>query len=153
MRKGRHPRGDRSHGVIESRRFISPTSCEGTDVTRSTIRRHDGWCWFFWAVDHCVSEVVGWHVAKKGDRWASSEPIRQGVRTYIERLRLTKIALGLEATTRLGSPVHRTPVRMANSPGSAYARRHSYVGEPECTGVIDRFIRYVEGRVPLPARL
>ena len=25
----------------------------------------------FVAVDHCVSDVVGWHVAKKGDRWAA----------------------------------------------------------------------------------
>ena len=23
-----------------------------------------GWCWFFAAVDHCASDVVGWHVAK-----------------------------------------------------------------------------------------
>jgi len=26
---------------------------------------------FFGAIDHCV-ELVGWHVAKIGDRWASS---------------------------------------------------------------------------------
>ena len=39
------------------------------------IRRE---CWFFAAVDHCASDVVGWHVAKKGDRWAALEPVRQG---------------------------------------------------------------------------
>ncbi len=42
--------------------------------------QQDGWCWFFGAVDHYTNEVVGWHVAKLGDRWAALEPIRQGVR-------------------------------------------------------------------------
>ena len=50
--------------------------------------------WFFGAIDHCVTDVVGWHVAKKGDRWAALEPIRQGVRTHMDGF-APKIALGL----------------------------------------------------------
>src|SRR6266568_766545 len=34
----------------------------------------------FGAIDHAVDEIVGWHTAKIGDRWAALEPIRQGVR-------------------------------------------------------------------------
>jgi putative transposase len=51
----------------------------GTDATRF-YTEEDGWCWFFGAIDHCVDELVGWHTAKIGDRWAALEPLRQGVR-------------------------------------------------------------------------
>jgi putative transposase len=27
-----------------------------------------------------TDELLGWHVVKRGDRWAALEPIRQGVR-------------------------------------------------------------------------
>ena len=91
VRQGRHPRGDRSHsGRITT---DTPNELWGTDATRFYTKA-DGWCWFFGAVDHCVSDVVGWHVAKKGDRWAALEPIRQGVRTYMDGY-APKIALGL----------------------------------------------------------
>ncbi len=65
VRKGRHPRGDRSHsGRITT---DTPNELWGTDATRFYTKA-DGWCWFFGAVDHCVSDVVGWHVAKKPSR-------------------------------------------------------------------------------------
>jgi hypothetical protein len=74
VRQGR-PHGDRSHsGTIITQR---PDELWGTDATRF-YTRHNGWCWFFGAIDHCVGDVVGWHVAQKGDRWAALEPIRQG---------------------------------------------------------------------------
>ena len=38
------------------------------------------WCWFFGTIDHHTDELLGWHVAKLGDRWAALEPIRQGAR-------------------------------------------------------------------------
>ena len=91
VRRGKHPRGDRSH----SGRITTdvPNELWGTDATRC-YTKEDGWCWFFVAVDHCVTDVVGWHVAKKGDRWAALEPIRQGVRTHMDGY-APKIALGL----------------------------------------------------------
>jgi len=56
----------------------------GTDVTRFHTDE-DGWCWFFGAIDHCVDQLVGWHTAKIGDRWAALEPLRQGVRHVFGR--------------------------------------------------------------------
>ena len=35
---------------------------------------------FFGAIDHGIDELLGWPVAKLGDRGAALEPIRQGVR-------------------------------------------------------------------------
>ncbi len=79
VRRG-HPRGDRSHsGRITT---DAPNELWGTDATRFYTKA-DGWCWFFVALDHCVGDVVGWHVARKGDRWAALEPVRQGVRTHM----------------------------------------------------------------------
>jgi transposase InsO family protein len=71
-----HQHGDRAHrGTIVTDR---PDELWGTDATKFYTRQQ-GWCWFFAAIDHCTDEIVGWHVAKRGDRWAALEPIRQGV--------------------------------------------------------------------------
>ncbi len=70
-----------------------PDELWGTDATRF-YTRENGWCWFFGAIDHCCDDVVGWHVTKKGDRWAALEPIRQGVKTNFGDYE-KKIALGL----------------------------------------------------------
>jgi putative transposase len=56
-----------------------PDEMWGTDATRFYTEA-DGWSWFFGAIDHHLDELVGWHVAKLGDRWAALEPLRQGVR-------------------------------------------------------------------------
>jgi putative transposase len=84
----------RAHGLLAPRRLGPPNGNPahdgtiitdrpdvmwGTDATRFYTER-DGWCWFFGAIDHHLDEVVGWHTAKVGDRWAALEPIRQGVR-------------------------------------------------------------------------
>jgi putative transposase len=62
------PNGDPAHaGTITTTR---PDEMWGTDATRFYTAA-DGWCWFFGAIDHCVDELVGWHTAKIGDRWAA----------------------------------------------------------------------------------
>jgi hypothetical protein len=76
-RRSGPPNGDPAHaGTIVTTR---PNEMWGTDATRF-YTEDDGWCWFFGTIDHCGDDIVGWHVAKRGDRWAALEPIRQGVR-------------------------------------------------------------------------
>lgn len=71
------PNWDPAHaGTIITTR---PNAMWGTDAPRF-YTEHDGWCCFFGAIDHSSDDLVGWHVAKLGDRWAAPEPIRQGVR-------------------------------------------------------------------------
>jgi putative transposase len=77
----------------------------------------------------------GWHTAKIGDRWAALAPLHQGVRHVFGRF-AKDVARGLrlrcdwgpqyiaDAWIKLGMTI--TP---------------SYVGEPECNGVIERFMR------------
>jgi transposase InsO family protein len=63
------PNGDPAHaGTITTTR---PDEMWGSDATRFYTEA-EGWCWFFGAIDHYHDELVGWHVAKLGDRWAAS---------------------------------------------------------------------------------
>ena len=132
----RHERGDRSHsGTI---RTEHPDELWGTDATRFWTEE-DGWCWFFGAMDHCTDEIVGHHVAKKGDRWAALEPIRQGVRRHFGGF-APKIALGLGLRHDWGP---QYTARQFNAELKWLGIRDSpaFVGEPECNGLIERFMR------------
>jgi transposase InsO family protein len=101
--------------------------------------RRDGWCWFFGAIDHCVEDVVGWHVAKVGDRWAALEPIRQGVqRTH--GAYVPKIALGLGLRMDWG-PQYTAHQFLGELRWLGIRPSPSYVGEPECNGIMERWIR------------
>jgi transposase InsO family protein len=144
MREGRllaptrhgHEHGDRTHaGTIITHR---PDELWGTDATLFSTRR-DGWCWFFGAIDHCVEDVVGWHVAKVGDRWAALEPIRQGVqRTHGDYA--PKIALGLGLRMDRG-PQYTAHQVLGELRWLGIRPTPSYVGEPECNGIMERWIR------------
>ena len=135
VRRGR-PRGDRSHGGRI--RTDRPDELWGTDAARF-FTRVEGWCWFFGAVDHCVTDVVGWHVAKKGDRWAALEPVRQGVRAHMGGF-AKAIAAGLGLRHDWGSQ-YRARAFQAEIGWLGIRSTPAYVGEPECNGVVERFIR------------
>ena len=147
VRRG-HPRGDRSHsGSIRTER---PNELWGTDATRFYTKA-DGWCWFFGAVDHCVSDVVGWHVAKKGDRWAALEPIRQGVKAFMDGY-APKIALGLGLRHDWGAQYTAHQFQ-----GESQVARHPLDGLLRGGARVQRRRRAVhedaEGGMSLPARL
>jgi putative transposase len=132
----RHVHGDRAHeGTI---RTGKPNELWGTDATRFYTRR-DGWCWFFGAIDHCVEDVVGWHVAKIGDRWAALEPIRQGVQAHVGDY-APKIALGLGLRHDWG-PQYTADQFLGELRWLGIRSTPAYVGEPECNGIIERWIR------------
>ena len=147
VRRG-HPRGDRSHGGrIRTER---PDELWGTDAARFRTRV-EGWCWFFGAVDHCVTDVVGWHVAKKGDRWAALEPVRQGVRTHMGGF-AKAVAAGLGLRHDWGSQYRSRGVpggdQVARDPLDARVRRRARVQRRR--GAVHP---YAEGGVHIPPRL
>ena len=128
--------GDRSHeGRIQTDR---PNELWGADAARFYTRQ-DGWCWFFGAIDHCSEDVVGWHVAKRGDRWAALEPIRQGIRAHYQHY-ATKIALGLGLRHDWG-PQYCAHQFLGELRWLGMTSTPSYVGEPECNGIMERWIR------------
>ena len=97
----------------------------------------DGWCWFFGAIDHCVEDIVGWHMAKIGDRWAALEPIRQGVRTHLGGF-VAKIALGL-GLRHDWAPQYTARQFAAELRWLGIRSTPAYVGEPECNGIIEAY--------------
>jgi transposase InsO family protein len=130
------PNGDPAHaGTITTTR---PDEMWGTDATRF-YTEEDGWCWFFGAIDHCVDELVGWHTAKIGDRWAALEPLRQGVRHVFGRF-AKDVARGLRLRCDWG-PQYIADAWINEVKWLGMTITPSYVGEPECNGVIERFMR------------
>jgi transposase InsO family protein len=130
------PNGDPAHaGTIITER---PNEMWGTDATRFYTEQ-DGWCWFFGAIDHFSDDVVGWHVAKIGDRWAALEPLRQGAREIFGAVR-KDAARGVKIRCDWG-PQYIADAWITEVKWLGMTITPSYVGEPECNGVIERFIR------------
>ena len=131
----RHRRRERPHtGTITT---TAPNRRWGTDATMAWTRQ-DGWVWVFVAVDHYSAEA--WcHVAKVGDRFSALQPIYDAV---------------IDRFGHLGPDVARG-LKLRHDWGSQYRAHHfvgsiawlgieddaAYVGEPECNGVAERFVR------------
>jgi len=143
----------RAHGLLAPRRLGPPNGNPahdgtiitdrpdvmwGTDATRFYTER-EGWGWFFGAIDHHLDEVVGWHTAKLGDRWAALEPIRQGVRHAFGRFG-KEVARGLAIRCDWG-PQYIADAWINEVKWLGCTISPSYVGEPECNGVAERFMR------------
>ena len=130
------PNGNPAHdGTIITTR---PNAMWGTDATRFYTEQ-DGWCWFFGAIDHYSDDLVGWHVAKIGDRWAALEPLRQGAREVLGGVR-KDAARGVKIRCDWG-PQYIADAWIAEVKWLGMTITPSYVGEPQCNGVIERFIR------------
>jgi putative transposase len=130
------PNGNPAHdGTIITTR---PDEMWGTDATRFYTEA-DGWCWFFGAIDHHLDELVGWHVAKLGDRWAALEPLRQGVRHAFGAFG-KDMARGLAVRCDWG-PQYIADAWINEVKWLGMTISPSYVGEPECNGVMERWIR------------
>ncbi len=72
-----HAHGPKAHdGTITT---AAPDVMWGTDMT-ATMTVGEGAAVVFVAVDHCTTECIGLHAAKRGNRFEALEPIRQGVR-------------------------------------------------------------------------
>ncbi len=119
----------------------APNLMWGTDGVR-VFTVDDGWGWIFTAVEHWNAECVGWHVCKRGDRFAALQPISMGL-------------AGLYGSTAAGA-ARGLALRMDH--GSQYLSDHftnqikfwgiqpsyAFVAEPQTNGVAERF-NHAEG--------
>ena len=99
----------------------------------------------FVAVDHCTTECIGLHAAKRGNRFEALEPIRQGVRARFGGIG-DGVARGLRLRHDHGSNYLADDFQqevaffgIESSP--------SFVREPEGNGVAERFIRTLKENV------
>lgn len=125
---------DHSGSIVAER----PNQIWGTDATAAFTRR-DGRVTIFLAVDHCSSDCLGIHAAKKGTRFEALEPIRQGVRDYCGGF-AEAVAVGIKLRHDHGSQFmaddYQQEVRFLGLESSP-----AFVRQPECNGCAERFIR------------
>ena len=93
----------------------------------------------FVAVDHCTTECVGLHAAKKATRFEALEPLRQGVRYYCGGFR-AGAAAGIRNRHDHGSQ-YMSEDYQAEIAFLGMASSPSFVRQPECNGCVERFIR------------
>jgi putative transposase len=127
--------GPRAHdGTIRTERV---DAMWGTDLT-STMTG-EGQASIFVTVDHCSTECVGIHAARRATRFEALEPLRQGVRACFGAFG-AGVAGGLELRHDHGSQFVADDYQrelaflgIASSP--------AFVREPEGNGCVERFIR------------
>ena len=137
------PHGPKAHdGTIRTERV---DEMWGTDLT-STLTG-EGQASIFVTVDHCSTECLGIHAARRATRFEALEPLRQGVRACFGAF-AEGIAGGLKLRHDHGSQFVADDYQrelaflgIASSP--------AFVREPEGNGCVERFIRTLQGEPAL----
>ena len=94
------PKAENPHtGTIITAR---PNEVWASDHTM-TATVEEGQVTVFVAVDHCTTECVGLHAAKKATRFEALEPLRQGVRDYCGGFRAGRLRASVTGTTTVAS--------------------------------------------------
>ena len=129
------PHGPRAHdGIIRTERG---DTMWGTDLT-STMTG-EGQASIFVTVDHCSTECVGIHAARRATRFEALEPLRQGVRACFGAFG-AGVAGGLELRHDHGSQFvaddYQGELAFLGIDSSP-----AFVREPEGNGCVERFIR------------
>ena len=110
----------------------------GTDFT-TTQTIEDGQVAVFVAIDHCTTEGVGIHAAKKANRFEALEPIRQGVRTHFggyDRDAAKGLKVRHDNGTQYIADAFQTELKWLGIEASP-----AFVRAPEGNGCAERFIR------------
>ncbi len=130
------PKAENPHaGTIVTER---PNEMWAADHT-ATVTVEEGQVTVFVAVDHCTTECVGIHAAKRATRFEALEPIRQAVRDYCGGFR-ADAAAGIQLRHDWGSQYmsddYQAEIRFLGMESSP-----AFVRQPEGNGCVERFIR------------
>ena len=116
----------------------APNLMWGTDGAK-VFTVDDGWVWVFSAIEHWNAECVGWHVTKRGDRYAALEPISQGLTSLYGSL-AAEVARGLQLRLDHGSQ-YTTDHFINQVRFWGIKPSFAFVRQPETNGVAERFNR------------
>ena len=122
----------------------APNLMWASDATQITTVQ-DGKVWLFGVIEHWNAEALGWHVAKRGDRYAAAEAVSMAIRNAFGHV----------------SPSAARGIALRHDHGSAFLAEHfhnqirfwgmassyAFVGEPETNGVIERFFRTLKEQI------
>lgn len=105
----------------------------------------EGWSWIFAAIEHWNAEVMGWHVTKRGDRFAALEPIAQGVLSEFGSVEAGS-ARGLKLRMDHGSQ-YLSDHFQKQIKAWGMAPSFSFIEQPQTNGVAERFFRTLKEQV------
>lgn len=148
----------REHNLLSPHRVPScpPAVHDGTIVTdhpdimwatdgARVFTLQEGWSWIFAAIEHWNAEVMGWHVTKRGDRFAALEPIAQGVLSEfgnVEAGAARGLKLRLDHGTQYLSGDFQTQIKVWG-----IAPSFAFIEQPQTNGVAERFFRTLKEQV------
>ena len=123
----------------------APNLMWGTDGVR-VFTVDDGWGWIFTAVEHWNAECAGWHVCKRGDRFAALQPISMGLAgLYGSTAAGAARGAGLADGSRLPSICRTTSPTRSSSGASSRPTPSS--PSPRPTAVAERFNRTLKEQI------
>jgi len=105
----------------------------------------DGHVWIFTAVEHWNAQCVGWHVTKKGDRFAALEPVMQAVLEQfggVEADAARGLALRMDHGTQYLSDHFQNQIKFWG-----IAPSFAFLEQPQTNGVAERFFRTLKEQV------
>jgi putative transposase len=135
----RPPAPEREHDgeIVTS----EPNVMWGTDGAK-VFTRLEGWGWIFANVEHWNAECMGWHVCKKGDRFAALEPISMGVMGQfgtVERGAARGLSLRMDHGTQYLSDHFQNQIE-----AWGIAPSFAFLEQPQTNGVAERFLRTLQ---------
>jgi len=113
----------------------------GTDGAK-VFTRLEGWGWIFGCVEHWNAECMGWHVCKKGDRFAALEPISMGIMSEygsVERGAARGLSLRMDHGTQYLSDHFQNQIE-----AWGIAKSFAFLEQPQTNGVAERFLRTLQ---------
>jgi putative transposase len=105
----------------------------------------DGKIWLFGVAEHWNAELLGWHVAKSGNRFEATQALGMAVRQQFGHLSAGAargVALRHDHGSAFMADHFRKQVRFWGISPS-----YAFVGEPETNGVIERLFRTLKEQV------
>ena len=121
-----------------------PNEMWATDAAK-VFTLEDGWVSFFGVIEHWNAECLGWHVSRKGTRFAAIEALNRAVEN-IFGVASPGIARGVSLRIDHGSQfISEGFVEQSHYWGIAISK--GFVKEPETNGVIERFHRTLKEQI------
>ena len=121
-----------------------PNAMWGVDGTK-VFTVEEGYAWVFTAMEHWNAECMGWHVTKKGDRFAALEPVAQGVLAQFGQVgpdAARGLALRMDHGTQYLSGHFQNQLTFWG-----IAPSFAFLEQPQTNGVAERFFRTLKEQV------
>jgi transposase InsO family protein len=121
-----------------------PNVMWGTDGAK-VFTLKDGWGWIFACLEHWNAEVMGWHVTKRGDRFAALEPVAQGIMSEfgsVEAGSARGLSLRIDHGSQYLSDHFQKQIK-----AWGIAPSFAFLEQPQTNGVAERFFRTLKEQV------